>query len=177
MCQSDEQCIQRCLDGQPQVYRQLVQRHERAVLAYLRAKLGDQHLAEEAAQEAFVRAYFSLGKLRKRASFLSWVLGIATRTGQEVLRSRTRMRSSGDLLDQPAPAPATAPDEGLAKALSHLSEVYREVIALRYHAGLGCAEVAQKLGVPLGTVTKRLSRAYALLREALTQHSSNEVNR
>ncbi len=53
----------------------------------------------------------------------------------------------------------------MTEAVARLPDTYREVILLRFYGGQSCAEISRDLGVPLGTVTKRLSRAYALLRE------------
>jgi RNA polymerase sigma-70 factor (ECF subfamily) len=55
----------------------------------------------------------------------------------------------------------------VTEAVARLPDVYREVIVLRFYNGRSCAEISRDLNVPLGTVTKRLSRAYALLREHL----------
>jgi RNA polymerase sigma-70 factor (ECF subfamily) len=55
----------------------------------------------------------------------------------------------------------------LDEAIAVLPETYRQVILLRYYEELSCQEVAQRLEIPLGTVTKTLSRAYALLRQEL----------
>jgi RNA polymerase sigma-70 factor (ECF subfamily) len=171
MCQTDEELVQRCLNGEPDAYRRLVQRHQNALLAYLVGRLGSHDLAEEVSQEAFVRAYFSLGKLRKGKSFLPWLLGIAVRAGQEQARSRKRVAAAGDLHDVPAPAKAqeVSREESLMRAVARLPAVYREVVLLRYHAGLSCAEMSENMGIPVGSVTKRLSRAYALLRESLAR--------
>ena len=59
--------------------------------------------------------------------------------------------------------PGPAPEYPLEEAIAVLPESYRQVILLRYYEGLSCQEVATRLGMPLGTVTKTLSRAYALL--------------
>ncbi len=58
-------------------------------------------------------------------------------------------------------------DFALERAIGELPDAYREVVLLRYYAGRSCSQVAEDLGIPLGTVTKRLSRAYAMLRESL----------
>lgn len=181
MCKTDEEYVQRCLGGEPEAYRLLVQRHQRAVLAYMVGRTGSQDLAEEAAQEAFVRAYFTLGSLRKGKSFLPWLLGIAVRAEQELARRRRRVPAVGDLLDVPAPASAQkgSQEEALLQAVGRLPAVYRQAVLLRYHAGLSCAEMSENMGIPIGSVTKRLSRAYALLREALARpehvREDNEV--
>jgi RNA polymerase sigma-70 factor (ECF subfamily) len=66
---TDGECIERCLDGDADQFGFLVTRYQRAVVAYLRGLMLHRDRAPEAAQEAFVRAYFNLAKLKKRESF------------------------------------------------------------------------------------------------------------
>ncbi len=74
---------------------------------------------------------------------------------------------------------ADATDSGeaypLEEAIAALPESHRQVILLRYYERLSCQEVATRLGVPLGTVTKTLSRAYALLRQELAAREGAET--
>ena len=66
----------------------------------------------------------------------------------------------------------------LEAAISELPEAYSEVILLRYYGEQSCKDIAEKLCVPLGTVTKQLSRAYAMLRDKLQhQNSNSEVSK
>jgi RNA polymerase sigma-70 factor, ECF subfamily len=180
MCQSDEHCIAECLDGRPDVFRELVVRYERPLLGYLTRRMGDPDAAAEVAQESFVRAYFQLGTLKTGDAFFAWLLGIAQRVMLESFRRR-RPHSLSDVDDpaDPSTDPAAEDDGELAEAVARLPDVYREVTVLRYFGGLSCAQVSQRLGVPLGTVTKRLSRAYGLLRESLAPQDdrSNKVRR
>ena len=170
MAESDKYYIERCLDGHPDDFRHLVQRYQAVLLAYLAGKLGDKSAAEEAAQEALVRAYFGLGRLKRRQSFYPWLLGIAERVGKELLRDQRRCRQMPDSLSERA---SEAPrDYGLERAIAELPEAYRELILLRFYAGRSCSEVADQLNMPLGTVTKNLSRAYARLRQLLGQQKS-----
>jgi len=167
MCSTDGDCVRRCLDGEAGAFRRLVQRYHAPVMAFLVGRLDSHDLAKEAAQESLVRAYFSLSKLRKPESFYSWLLGIAGRVGKEFIRARRRQ---GELAARAAEH--RRPDRGphgarLEAAVAELPEPHRQVILLRYYGGKSCAEVARELGLPIGTVTKRLSRAYGLLREAL----------
>ena len=69
---------------------------------------------------------------------------------------------------------ADSADTAVMQAVAELPDVYRQVVLLRYYRGLSCAEASSALGVPLGTVTKRLSRAYALLRKALQEQQQSE---
>jgi RNA polymerase sigma-70 factor, ECF subfamily len=176
MCQTDESCVRQCLDGRPDVYHLLVQRYQQPLLGYLRGRLGCEEAALEASQEAFVRAYFALPKLRKPESFFSWLLGIVHRVAKETHRAKQRTRSIDSLPSEPAELPPedAASDGRLTEAVSRLPDVYRQVVLLRYYAGLSCAEISRDLGTPLGTVTKRLSRAYSLLRAAIRAREQSE---
>jgi RNA polymerase sigma-70 factor (ECF subfamily) len=126
--------------------------------------------AAEAAQETFVRAYFALGKLKRPEAFLSWLLGIADRVAKEAVRASKRRRRDVPLLGdvaETAPEHDDSASRQVSLAVAGLPELYRDVVLLRYYAGMSCAEISRHQDVPLGTVTKRLSRAYALLRESL----------
>ena len=181
MCPSDDDCIDQCLNGRPDAFRQLVLRYERPVMSYLTRRLGDPEAAEEVAQESFVRAYFRLGTLKKGDAFFAWLLGISQRVMLESFRRHRRERGLSEAADpvDPSTDAATDGDSELAEAVAALPDVYRDVTVLRYFGGLSCAEVSERLGVPLGTVTKRLSRAYGLLRESLASPGGqrNEVRR
>ena len=167
MSNEDEQDIALCLNGHPEHFRHLVQRHQGSLVSYLRMRLGNWDRAAETAQESLVRAYFALQRLKKHESFHSWLIGIAERVVRESIRAEKRERLAITERSR-ATSPATpTPDSSIRKAVEDLPEPYQEVVRLRYYGGLSCQDVAAMLGLPLGTVTKRLSRAYCLLRERL----------
>ncbi len=170
---TDQEYVRLCLDGRPEMFRHLVVRHESALIRHLARRLGDEDEAAEAAQEAMVRSYFALPTLRKGGSFFPWLLGIADRVAREVCRARRRHPAP---LDFEATSASVRPDLSaddnrsdpeLSRAVAELPEAYRQVILMRFYGGQSCAEIGRNLGVSLGTVTSRLSRAYALLREAI----------
>jgi len=172
---TDKEYVERCWDGHPEDFRLLVKRYQRPLYAYLANRMGDHHEAEEATQESFVRAFQSLKRLHKPESFCSWLLGIARRVTQEQFRRRQRSRweqeAAEAILDDATEHPDDYP---LEEAIAALPETYRQVILLRYYEGLSCQEAAARLGLPLGTVTKTLSRAYALLRQDLKAREGTE---
>ncbi|HUW19352.1 MAG TPA: RNA polymerase sigma factor [Sedimentisphaerales bacterium] len=174
---SDGYYIERCLDGHPDDFRHLVRRYQAVLLAHLAGQLGSRDKAEEAAQEALVRAYFGLVKLKKRESFFSWLLGIANRVAKEQQRSEQRRVQMAGVLSEEAPDPELSQDYGLEKAVAGLPPPYRQVVLLRYYGGCSCSEVAEQLGMPLGTVTKNLSRAYVMLRDSLRRRDESEVRK
>jgi RNA polymerase sigma-70 factor (ECF subfamily) len=171
--ETDSYHVERCLDGHPDDFRHLVRRYQPVLLAHLAGKLGSRDRAEEAAQETLVRAYFKMDRLKNSESFFSWLLGIAENVAKEQQRKEMvrRQRESVRAVVQEVPPPELSQDYGLEAAVTGLPEAYRTVVLLRYYGGLSCSRIAEQLGMPLGTVTKTLSRAYALLRDALQQRS------
>ncbi len=177
MSETDTYYIERCLDGHPDDFRYIVRRYQAVLLAHLAGKLGNKNKAEEAAQESLVRAYFNMSKLRRPGSFFSWLLGIADRVAKEHQRKDLlhRQREVIRSFSQEAASPELSQDYGLEAAIAELPESYRRVVLLRYYGGNSCSEVAEQLDMPLGTVTKTLSRAYAMLRKTLQQQRETEI--
>jgi RNA polymerase sigma-70 factor, ECF subfamily len=134
--------------------------------------------AEDAAQEASVRAWRSWDELRDREAVRSWLLRITVNVCHDWLRGRfgTRIRrtesldAGGDIatldLDPGRTYHAAALD--LRSAINRLEEPLRVAVVLRYYAGLDSAEIGASLGVPPATVRTRLRRALELLQAALT---------
>jgi RNA polymerase sigma-70 factor (ECF subfamily) len=173
--ENDKYYVERCLDGHPDDFRHLVRRYQPVLLAHLAGKLGSRDGAEEAAQETLVRAYFKMDRLKKPEAFFSWLLGIAERVAMEQQRKEQvrRQRESVRRIVEEAPQPELSQDYALEAAVAGLPEAYRQVILLRYYGELPCKRIAEQLDMPLGTVTKMLSRAYALLRGTLQQRQAS----
>ncbi len=175
MSQTDKYYIERCLDGHSDDFRYLVRRYQTVLLAQLTGQLGSKDKADEAAQESFVRAYFNLEKLKKPDSFFSWLLGIAKRVTKEHQRNEQRHRREiVRSFSEKVPGPELSQDYALERAIAELPDSYRKLILLRYYGGYSCSQVAEQLDIPLGTVTKKLSRAYAVLRKSLRQQKRDE---
>ncbi len=180
MCQTDADCVRLCLDGHPEMFRHLVRRYQGPLVNYLAGRLGDKNEVAEAAQETMVRAYFALRKLKKAESFCSWLLGIADRVAKEAHRGRRHHTSSLDV-ETVSDNNEAAPDQGdrldweLTRAVGELPDLLRQVVLMRFYGERTCDEISRDLGVPLGTITSRLSRAYALLRKALPKRDKDDV--
>jgi len=136
--------------------------------------------AEDAAQEAFVKAYYALGRFRVGEPFRPWVLRIVGNEARNRLRAagrreRMALRLAQDRhSDDAAPSPESAAIrrdalEALASALAALPERDRLVVSYRYLLELSEAETAAALGVRPGTVKSRLSRALARLRRSMPE--------
>jgi RNA polymerase sigma-70 factor, ECF subfamily len=179
--ENDKYYVERCLDGHPDDFRHLVRRYQPVLLTYLVGKLGRRDWAEDAAQEALVRAYFNIGKLQRPESFYSWLLGIAQFVAKEQQKkelTRRKHESVRALAEvEETPEPDLPQNYGLKTVVAGLPETYRRVILLRYYGGLSCRQVAEQLDMPMGTVTVTMVRAYALLRNALQRQEMREVKR
>jgi RNA polymerase sigma-70 factor (ECF subfamily) len=159
--------------GDARAYESLVEEHQ--AIAFRTAYLitGSAADAEEAAQEAFVRAWLALGRFRRGAEFRPWLLAIVANEARNRVRSRRRReglaeRAAGESAWQAPVAEHALPGDGrLRGALAGLSEADRSVLACRYVLDLGEQETAAILGVAVGTVKSRSARALDRLRAAL----------
>lgn len=142
------------------------------VHAYARTLLGDDAAAEEVTAVAFERAHRRRRRFDpRRGSARGWLFAIARNAALDELRRRRRTAGlAGELADD---LPATDEDPGaaerratVARALAGLAPRERELIALRFHAGLGNAEVGRLLGTSETNVGTRVHRAMTKLREA-----------
>jgi RNA polymerase sigma-70 factor (ECF subfamily) len=174
----DAELVELARGGDVRAYGELVQRYREVVFrtAYLIARNAAD--AEEAAQDAFVKAYYALDRFRTTEPFRPWILRIAANEARNARRSAGRrerlvMRSAecrgpeGAAPSSDAAAIAHEMRGALVAALETLPERDRMVIACRYLLDLSEAETAAALGVRPGTVKSRLSRALARLRERL----------
>jgi RNA polymerase sigma factor (sigma-70 family) len=173
----DAELIERARGGEIVAYEELVRRYQAVAVrtAHLIAPDGD---AEDATQEAFVKAYAALARFRPDAPFRPWLLRIVANEARNRRRSATRrtglaLRAVEDRRpDDAAPSPESAVLAGerrttLVNAVNALRDEDREVIAVRFFLDLSEAEAATTLGIPRGTVKSRLSRALGRLRDQI----------
>jgi RNA polymerase sigma-70 factor (ECF subfamily) len=167
----------RARDGDVGAFESLVARHEGIAFRVAWLVVGDRGDAEDAVQDAFVKAYLAMPRFHPGAAFRPWVLRIVANEARNRRRSSRRrdglaLRASaeGDSVVAPSPE-AVALDrtdaEALVAALGRLRERDRLVVAYRYLFEMSEAETADALDVPTGTVKSRLSRALARLRSEL----------
>lgn len=158
-------------------FESLVARHEGIAFRVAWLVVGDRGDAEDAVQDAFVKAYLAMPRFRPGAAFRPWVLWIVANEARNRRRSSRRrdglaLRAAVEGGPALAPSPeAAALDrteaEALVAALGRLHERDRLVVAYRYLFEMSEAETADALDVPLGTVKSRLFRALARLRSEL----------
>jgi RNA polymerase sigma-70 factor (ECF subfamily) len=171
--ESDADLIQRAGDGDRTAFEALYRRYARPVFGLALRRLGDRGRAEDAVQETFASVWRSARTYRPdRGPGAPWLYAVARNA--IVDRSRGRTDAAGDVperaSDEPDPAERTEQSWvawRVHRALEELPEREREVIALAYWSGLSQSEVAEFLGVPLGTVKTRTRAALHHLAEVL----------
>lgn len=179
----DEALVRRAQAGDLEAFNQLVVRHERPVFNVALRLLRDVGLAEDATQDAFIRAWQNIGSFQT-GSVRSWLYKIATNRAYDMLRASAR-RPAGSLeaemveiepIWSAGGAGEESPDAHalrrelsiyLERALISLPDDQRMVVMLVDVQGLDYHEVAETMGIALGTVKSRLSRARAKVRQAL----------
>jgi len=170
---TDTDLIARVLSREdPNAFGELVRRHQSPVRAFLtRMTRGDSHLADDLAQETFLKAWKKLSSYRGGARFSTWLFGIAINEFRTAVRSRKEIAVE-DLDDSP-PEPQTAAADShsrlrldLTEALKRISSEERAAILLCCQNGLSHEEAAQALDCPLGTVKTNILRG----KEKLKRH-------
>lgn len=187
---SDEQVMAAVMAGDQAALIALVTRHHSPLLGYLsRLTGGDRPLAEDLVQETFLRV-LRQGICQPDRPFKPWLYAIATNLARDHFKSAAmRMHRQGNDAEEalqhlydttPGPEECVlAAEQGgeIMAALAQLGEEYRVVLLLRYYQGLSLSEIAETLGVPLGTVKSRLSVGTHRLRALLLRATEGVRNR
>jgi RNA polymerase sigma-70 factor (ECF subfamily) len=163
-------------EGASAAFSTLVLRYRRLVISLAYRMCGDAALAEDIAQDAFIRVWDKLPDFRPDGNFRAWLMRIATNMTIDALR---RQRPQVDIADLALAAPGQGP-EGAAlsgeraaavrAALARLPVQSRTILVLREYQALSYQEIADVLDVPLGTVKSRLSDARRRLRAELSSY-------
>lgn len=168
--QTDAALIARVLhDDDRAAFGELVRRHQPLVRGFLRRMLGRcDALADDVAQETFIKAYRALRGFRGGASFSTWLCAIAA---NELRAEWRRQKRRAEFLEEEggeSVVEAPCGDErNLAAALQRLSEMQRAALVLCFEHGLTHEEAAAALGCPVGTLKSHISRGKLRLREWL----------
>jgi RNA polymerase sigma-70 factor (ECF subfamily) len=181
---ADEELAVAAGRGSEEAFRELVERFERPVYGLIVRIVRRGEIAEELAQETFVKAWRALARFDPERKFSSWLFKIAHNTALDALRRKGEETLS---LDEPVgegeeprelPADPRAEDplvrlaargagRALERAMAALRPQYREILLLRFGEGLAYEEIAEVTGAPLGTVKVHIFRARKELAAAM----------
>ena len=187
---TDAELVTRALKGHQEAFREIVVRFERPIYSLVARMVQDPALAEDLAQEVFVKAFRRLDTYDPQRKLSSWLFKIAHNTTIDHLRRHSldtvpleaeKGDDRGDrgglaavLSDAGAESPAAAAERrdmgrALEHAISRLRPEYRESVVMFYVEGASYQEICEVTGLPLGTVKTNLHRA----RKELAQHMSD----
>jgi RNA polymerase sigma-70 factor (ECF subfamily) len=186
MEKADTAAIEKVLSGDRDAYRVLMDRHFHPVYRVAFRITGNEADAEEAAQEAFLRAYNKLPSFRRDSAFSTWIIRIAMNTSINLVERRKRDLSyhAPRISDEPATAdhtirvahPAASPEAILLDnetatlrhtAMAALTPMERTAFTLRHMEDLPIAEIAAALNIPANSAKQAVFRAVGKLRRAL----------
>lgn len=168
----EAELLRRAQGGEAAAFGRMVELYAEPVWRCARGLCGDDHEAENLAQETFVEAWRSLPRFDGRARFSTWLYGILR---HRFLKSRRKSRpvieGDGETIERPSreAEPLAAAEQAeearlVQVALAALPDDHRAVLELRFFAGASLAEIATLLGCPLGTVKSRLHHGLEKLR-------------
>lgn len=185
---SDRQIVAWAQDGTEAAFRELVRRYQRPVFSLVYRMVRDREIAEDLAQETFIKVLNAIDSYRPEHKFSSWIFKIANNAAIDHLRRREpdllslegapdavsverqeatalQVRDRGESpLDE---LEARELGSHIERAIAHLRPEYRSCILLRHVEGRPYEEIADILGLPLGTVKTYIHRARGELREML----------
>lgn len=176
----DRDLVGKAQAGDLDAFGALVHRHQHRLVNFVRLMVSsapDRDAAEDVAQEAFLRAYRALGQFRGQSTFKTWLYQIATnvaRTQSARSRGRNEAQEPEGLHERDRPSPEDVEGRVIAhdqlrRALKELPDDWREALVLRDIEGLEYREIADVLGIPMGTVESRIFRARKRLKAALME--------
>jgi RNA polymerase sigma factor (sigma-70 family) len=178
----DRILIERCLKGDEKAFEELLGKYRTSVYSICLRMVRNRTVAEDIAQEVFIKVFSALNRYDPTFPFSSWLNRITSNLCIDHLRREKERTIS---LDQPVggddddlliqiPAPDAGPDRQmessemmatLEEALGSLPEHYRVIVILRHQEQLSYEEIADTLGIPLGTVKARIHRARNIIME------------
>jgi RNA polymerase sigma-70 factor (ECF subfamily) len=177
---SETEIIRSAQSGDRNAFSELVRIHARGVFNVVYRMCGDELIAEDAAQETFIRAWQNLSSYRPQTPLRNWLYRIAFNAGMDMLRKEKRILPNAiedmQLTDgQPGLESLVSQQERtqlVQKAILSLPDASRAVLVLREYEDMSYQEISSTLDIPVGTVMSRLNYARKLLKEKLEQKLS-----
>jgi RNA polymerase sigma-70 factor (ECF subfamily) len=189
----DAETLRRCVEGDEQAYREIVEKYQRQVFSIAVRMLRSAEDAEDLTQEAFIRMFKAIDRYDPNRPFAAWLMTIASRLCIDHIR-RKRLKTISIFRQEPGSSeerqieledPGLRPEEVTShreeekraqSLIDSLPPHYRIVVILRHQEDLSYEEIAEALELPLGTVKARIHRARALLKLRLETRSQEEAS-
>ena len=167
--------VEAAMDGDADSFTELCRRYYPAMVAIAHSVLGDRHLAEDAAQQAFAKAARKLPQLKKRSKFAGWLAVICRNAARDMARKRETLHTAGDVSIKGGQSHQDGTTEAVKEAISRLSASAREVIFLRYYDGMSYEQISAVLGISEQAINGRLRRAKKKMADYLRRNGFGEA--
>lgn len=192
---TDEQLFERYRQGDSEALRALIQRQRDDLFRFLYRMLGDRAAAEDVFQETFLQVHISADSFDASRRFRPWLFTIAANKARDWLRRKGRRRtmelsapvkshdgggaSFVDLMEIDVPSPDAGIeradlDRTVQSALDQMTPLLKEILLLAYFQRLSYQQIADELGIPLGTVKSRLHAAVAKFAQCYKQQMQDQ---
>ncbi len=155
----DSVLVEAAINGEADSFTELCKRYYPAMVAIAHSVIGDRHLAEDAAQQAFAKAACQLPQLRDRSRFAGWLAAICRNAAKDIARSSSACENYESFSAAADQSQDDQTSEYVREALGRLSASAREVIFLRFYDGLSYEQISAVLGMSEQAVNGRLRRA------------------
>lgn len=171
---TDEEIIMLIIEGDSELYGEIMQRYENRLLRYVVYLIHDEDAAADVVQETFIKAYKNLQSFKKKYKFSSWIYRIAHNEAMNAVKKDVHIVHSVDIDESQEASyePTTIQDidrailqEDVKSCLDELQLRYREVLMLQYYENMKYNEIADVLHVPSSTVGVWASRGKAMLKQ------------
>jgi RNA polymerase sigma-70 factor (ECF subfamily) len=171
----DTALVEAAVNGVAEGFTELCQRYYPAMVAIAHSILGDRHLAEDAAQQAFAKATVKLPQLKKESRFGNWLAVICRNVAKDIARRTENFNSTDDLSAIEAKSNNDETTEVVRQAISRLPSSARELVFLRYYDGMSYEQISAVLGISEQAINGRLRRAKKKLAGYLRRNGFGEV--
>jgi len=167
--------VEAAINGDADSFTELCRRYYPAMVAIAHSVLGDRHLAEDAAQQAFAKAARKLPQLKSKDKFAGWLAVICRNVAKDTARDTEKLRTT-EQLSAVAAEPHQDNVTGVVReAIAELSASQKEVVFLRFYDGMTYEKIAAVLGISEQAINGRLRRAKKKIAEYLRRNGFAEV--
>jgi len=172
----DSTLVERAIGGDGDSFTELCRRYYGPAVAIGHSILGDRHLAEDAAQQAFAKAALNLPRLRQADQFGRWVAAICRNEARDLVRSRREVPVDPGATPEEVTRDSDECGRAVREALRQLAPEAREAIYLRFYDGLSYERISAVLGISEQAINGRLRRAKRKLAQYLRRNGFDEVD-
>jgi RNA polymerase sigma-70 factor (ECF subfamily) len=167
--------VERACDGDTDSFTELCRRYYPAMVAVAHSILGDRHLAEDAAQQAFANAVRKLPQLKNKTKFAAWLAVICRNVALDLASRGKKFLAADDLSTIAAKSHENGTIEAVREALNKLSAPAREVIFLRFYDGMTYEQISAVLGISKQAINGKLRRAKGKMANYLRRNGFGKV--